>query len=140
MTALLEGYALSELPDPVATHAYLTRSYWAQGIPLETVRKSIAHSICVAIKRDNAQVAFARAISDQATFAYLADVYVLEDHRGLGLSHAMLEALHSHPDLQGLRRWALFTHDAQGLYRNHGWSQYPHPERMMTKDDPEVYR
>jgi GNAT superfamily N-acetyltransferase len=139
LTVLPPGYTFGDRPDPVATHAYLTRSYWAQGIPLETVTKSIAHSICAAIFKDRSQVAFARVISDQATFAYLADVYVLEDHRGQGLSHAMLDALHSHPDLQGLRRWALFTQDAQRLYASHGWSQYPHPERMMTKDDPGVY-
>jgi GNAT superfamily N-acetyltransferase len=140
MIDLPDGYAFLETPDPVATHAYLTRSYWASGIPTETVTKSIARSICVAITYDGAQVAFARVISDQATFAYLADVYVLEEHRRKGLSHALLDALHAHPDLQGLRRWALFTQDAQGLYQAHGWSQYPHPERMMTKDDPGVYQ
>ena len=139
MTALPQGYSWAESLDPVATHAYLTRSYWAKGIPLDTVTRSIANSICVAIVRDGTQVAFARVISDRATFAYLADVYVLEDHRGRGLSHALLDALHRHPELQGLRRWALFTQDAQDLYRQHGWSQYLHPERMMTKDDAEVY-
>ena len=127
------------MPDPVATHAYLTRSYWAKGIAPAVVAKSIDNSICVAIACEGAQVAFARVISDRATFAYLADVYVLEEHRGRGLSHVLLEALHGHPDLQGLRRWALFTQDAQDLYRQHGWSQYLHPERMMTKDDAEVY-
>ncbi len=139
MTALPQGYTWVDIPDPVATHGYLTRSYWANGIPLETVAKSIANSICAAIACEGAQVAFARVISDRATFAYLADVYVLEEHRGRGLSHVLLEALHGHPDLQGLRRWALFTQDAQDLYRQHGWSQYPHPERMMTLDDAEVY-
>lgn len=140
MTGLPEGYAFAETPDPVATHAYLTRSYWAEGIPFAVVANSLANSICAAIFCDQAQVAFARVISDKATFAYLADVYVLEAHRGKGLSHALLKALHGHPELQGLRRWALFTHDAQGLYSQHGWSQYPHPERMMTKDDPGVYQ
>ncbi len=139
MTKLPLGFSWAETSDPVATHAYLVRSYWAKGIPLETVAKSIANSICVAIACDHAQVAFARVVSDKATFAYLADVYVLEEHRGVGLSHALLAALRGHPDLQGLRRWALFTQDAQGLYRQHGWSQYPHPERMMTKDDAGVY-
>jgi GNAT superfamily N-acetyltransferase len=126
--------------DAVAAHAYLTRSYWAEGIPLDVVRRSIAGSLCVAVLKDGAQVAFARVISDYATFAYLADVYVLEEHRGQGLSHAMIEHLHAHPRLRGLRRWALFTLDAQGLYRQHGWAQYPHPERVMTRDDPDVYR
>jgi GNAT superfamily N-acetyltransferase len=143
MSALPAGYELtgeSGRIDPVAAHAYLTRSYWAAGIPFEVVERSIAHSICVAIFCGREQVSFARVISDQATFAYLADVYVLEEHRGKGLSHAMLGFLHEHPLLQGLRRWALFTQDAQGLYSQHGWSQYPNPERMMTLDNPEVYR
>lgn len=137
------GYALvegGERIDPVATHAYLTRSYWAEGIPLETVERAIAGSLCVAIVRQDEQVAFARVISDHATFAYLADVYVLEAHRGQGLAHAMLDHLIAHPRLQRLRRWALFTQDAQRLYSRHGWSRYPHPERMMTRDDPDVYR
>jgi GNAT superfamily N-acetyltransferase len=142
MSALPPGYELTGDPariDPVAAHAYLTRSYWSPGIPLETVRQAIANSICVAALKHGEQVAMARVVSDRATFAYLADVYVLEEHRGRGLSHAMLEWLDRHPELQGLRRWALFTKDAQGLYEAHGWSVYPHPERMMTRDDPEVY-
>ena len=143
MSELPPGYELTgenSRIDPVATQAYLTRSYWAEGIPLDVVKRSIQHSICVAVFHGAEQVSFARVISDQATFAYLADVYVLEEHRGKGLSHAMLDYLHGHPNLQGLRRWALFTQDAQGLYTQHGWSQYPHPERMLTRDDPEVYR
>jgi GNAT superfamily N-acetyltransferase len=142
MSALAPGYELTGDPariDPAAAHAYLTRSYWSPGIPLETVRRAIANSICVAALKHGEQVAMARVVSDRATFAYLADVYVLEEHRGRGLSHAMLEWLDRHPELQGLRRWALFTKDAQGLYEAHGWSVYPHPERMMTRDDPEVY-
>jgi GNAT superfamily N-acetyltransferase len=143
VSALPNGYALvegSERIDAVAAHAYLTRSYWAAGIPLETVERAIAGSLCVAMLHAGEQVAFARIVSDYATFAYLADVYVLEAHRGQGLSHAMIEHLLAHPRLQGLRRWALFTQDAQGLYRQHGWTQYPHPERMMTRDDPDIYR
>jgi GNAT superfamily N-acetyltransferase len=138
--ALPDGYALTDRIDPVATHAYLTRSYWAEGISLEIVERAIAGSFCLAVLHGDRQVAFARVITDHATFGYLADVYVLEEHRGKGLSHAMLEHLLAHPRLQGLRRWALFTQDAQGLYRQHGWTQYPHPERMMTRDDPDVYR
>ena len=142
MSALAPGYELTGDPariDPVAAHAYLTRSYWSPGIPLEIVRRAIANSICVAARKDGEQVAMARVVSDRATFAYLADVYVIEEHRGQGLSHAMLDWLDGHPELQGLRRWALFTQDAQGLYEAHGWSVYPHPERMMTRDNLEVY-
>jgi GNAT superfamily N-acetyltransferase len=143
VTALPDSYRLTDRADridAVAAHAYLTRSYWAAGIPLETVERSIAGSLCVAVLHGDRQVAFARIVSDYATFAYLADVYVLEDHRGKGLSHAMLDYLQAHPRLQGLRRWALFTQDAQGLYRQHGWTQYPYPERMMTRDNPDIYR
>lgn len=143
MTDLPAGYRFVTDPaeiDLAATHAYLTRSYWAEGIPFETVARALAHSLCVAIVHDGAQVAFARLITDRATFAYLADVYVLEEHRGKGLSHAILDYLHGHPEVQGLRRWALFTRDAQGLYAAHGWKEYPFPDRMMTVDDQDVYR
>ncbi|HTM96195.1 MAG TPA: GNAT family N-acetyltransferase [Croceibacterium sp.] len=142
MRPLPDGYELTGDPariDAVAAHAYLTRSYWSAGIPLPTVKRALANSICVAVLKDGAQVAMARVVSDRATFAYLADVYVIEDHRGHGLSHAMLDWLDNHPELQGLRRWALFTQDAQDLYAGHGWSVYPYPERMLTRDDPQVY-
>jgi GNAT superfamily N-acetyltransferase len=143
MRVLPDGYELTEDKDRIdaaAAHAFLTNSYWAEGIPLETVERSIAGSLCVAILHGGRQVAFARVISDYATFAYLADVHVVEAHRGRGLSHAMLEHFLGHPRLQGLRRWALFTLDAQALYERYGWARYPYPERMMTRDDPDVYR
>ncbi len=124
----------------MAAHAFLVQSYWSPGIPLDTVRRAIAHSLCVAVFQDGAQVAMARIVSDFATFAYLADVYVLDAHRGKGLSKAMLAHLVGHPRLQGLRRWALFTQDAQSLYAQFGWSPYPYPERMMTRDFPDVYQ
>src|SRR5690242_6224656 len=90
--------------DVAAAHAFLTRAYWPAGVPLAGVRKAIEHSLCVAAFTSSGQVAFARAVTDRATFAYLADVYVLEEHRGRGLSRRMIEALLAHPDLQGLRR------------------------------------
>ena len=107
MNALPPGYELTGEPariDPVAAHAYLTRSYWSPGIPLAIVRRAIANSICVAAFKDGEQVGMARVISDRATFAYLADVYVLEEHRGQGISHAILGWLERHAELQGLRR------------------------------------
>jgi GNAT superfamily N-acetyltransferase len=142
MSALPPGYELTADPariDPVAAHAYLTRSYWSPGIPLQTVARAIANSLCVAVLHDGRQVAMARVVTDRATMAYLADVYVLEEHRGQGLSHAMLASLHGHPDLQGLRRWILFTQDAQRLYARHDWTEYPYPERLMVRDRPDVY-
>lgn len=143
MNELPPGYVLTDDPtaiDPVAAHAYLTTSYWAEGISLETVVRSIDGSLCIAVFKEGKQVAFARIISDFATFAYLADVYVLDAHRGRGIAQAMLDHIVTHPRLQGLRRWALFTKDAQSLYARFGWTQYPNPERMMTRDFADVYR
>jgi len=142
MSALPPGYELTDDPariDAAAAHAYLARSYWSPGIPLETVARAIANSLCVAVLHEGEQVAMARVVTDHATMAYLADVYVLEAHRRQGLSHAMLERLDGHPELQGLRRWILFTQDAQGLYASHDWTPYPHPERLMVRDRPDIY-
>ena len=120
-------------------HGYLSRSYWAEGIPRATVAKSVTNSFCVGAYDGDAQVGFARLITDRATFAYLADVFVLEAHRGQGVARAMLEALDAHPELQGLRRWALFTRDMQPLYARLGWEAYPHPDRLMVRDVPDIY-
>ena len=125
-------------------HAFLSGSYWAQGIPRDTVERAVANSLCAgAYAPDEAgkdeQIGFARLVTDKATFAYLADVFVLPAHRGHGVARAMLEALHVQPDLQGLRRWVLFTRDMQPLYAKFGWGAYPHPERLMVRDDPGIY-
>jgi len=142
VSALGEGYELvtdQSAIDAVAAHAYLTTSYWSPGIPLATVTRAIAGSLCVAVRHHGAQVAMARAITDRATFAYLADVYVLEPHRGRGLSKAMVASLHAHPELQGLRRWLLTTRDAQGLYAQFGWTPLANPQLLMERHDPQVY-
>lgn len=143
MSALPEGYELVSDPariDPVAAHAYLSRSYWSPGIPFATVERALHNSLAVAVFKDGAQVGMARVVSDRATFAYLADVYVLEEHRGLGLSKAMVAYLQDHPELQGLRRWSLFTVDAHGLYEQLGWTALGHPERGMERLFPEIYK
>jgi GNAT superfamily N-acetyltransferase len=143
VTGLPEGYRLTENPaeiDVAAAHAYLARSYWAENIPLATVAAAIENSFCIAIYHEGEQVGLARLISDFATFAYLSDVNVLEEHRGRGLASAMLAHLQGHPKLQGLRRWLLFTVDAQPLYEKAGWSTYPHPGRVMVRDYPDIYR
>ena len=136
-------YTLSDDPariDPAAVHAYLVRSYWAEGIPLELVRKSIAHSLCFGVYHPVAgQVGFARIVTDKATFAYLCDVYVLEDHRGRGLGRWLMEAVMAHPDLQGLRRWMLVTKDAHELYRPFGFTAPAFPERYMEIARPGLY-
>jgi GNAT superfamily N-acetyltransferase len=124
--------------DGNAVHAFLTNSYWAQGIPLETVRRSIANSLCFGIYHAGRQVGFARVISDRATFAYLADVFVLESYRGRGLSRWLMECIMGHPDLQGLRRWMLATRDAHGLYRKYGFASIKSPERWMELHRPKV--
>ena len=142
MSALPTGYELNSDPsriDATAAHAYLTRSYWSPGIPLETVQRAIANSLCVAVHYHGHQVAMARLVTDYATMAYLADVYVLEEHRGQGLSKAMLAHLHERPDLHGLRRWILFTRDAHELYGQFGWERTGHSERLMLRENPTVY-
>ena len=136
MSELPKGYELTDDQsqiDVAAAHAYLTRSYWSPGIPLETVARAIANSFCVAVRHEGEQVGFGRVITDYATFAWLADVHVLEEHRGKGLSKAMVAALQEHPRLQGLRRWGLHTLDAQGLYEPLGWGKQATPERMMER-------
>lgn len=125
--------------DVDAAHAFLAKTYWTPGIPLSVVRKAIENSLCVAVHAGGHQVAFARVVTDRATFAYLSDVYVLEEHRGKGLSRRMLEALFAHPDLQGLRRLMLATRDAHGLYLKFGFQPLANPARMMELNDPDVY-
>jgi GNAT superfamily N-acetyltransferase len=126
--------------DVAATHAFLAGSYWAAGIPLPLVRKAIDNSLCVAAFAGGAQVGFARVVTDRATFAYLADVYVLEAHRGRGLSRRLVAALLEHPELQGLRRLMLVTRDAHGLYEKFGFTARAHPTRVMELHRPDAYR
>jgi GNAT superfamily N-acetyltransferase len=139
-----DGYVVSDDParvDVGAVHAYLARSYWAAQIPLEVVRNSVERSLCFGLYGpDGAQVGFARVITDRATFAYLCDVYVLEEHRGRGLSKFLMRCLNAHPDLQGLRRFMLATADAHGLYAQFGFVTPSRPELLMERLDPEVYR
>jgi len=123
-----------------AIHAYLTRSYWSPGVPREIVARAAANSMCFGIYHGDAQVGFARVITDKATFAYLADVYVLEAHRGQGLSKRLVEHILAHPDLQGLRRFMLATADAHGLYAQFDFKVVASPERMMEIRDPDPYR
>ncbi len=136
-------YTLSDDPariDAVTVHAYLTRSYWAEGISLDLVKRCITGSPCVGVYHPDAgQVAFARVVTDRATFAYLFDVYVLDDHRGRGLAKWMMEALTAHPDLQGLRRVVLVTKDAHSLYRPFGFTAPAFPERYMEIARPGLY-
>jgi GNAT superfamily N-acetyltransferase len=127
-------YSISTDPrrlDLDAVHAFLSRSFWAEGIPKELVAKAAANSLCFSLFDGSSQVGFARVVTDRATFAYLCDVYVLETHRGLGLGRWLIESVMAHPDLQGLRRFQLVTRDAHGLYERHGFASPEHPERQM---------
>jgi GNAT superfamily N-acetyltransferase len=136
-------YVLSDDPariDLDAVHGFLKRSYWAAEIPREVVARSIAGSVAFGLFHQGAQVGFARVVTDKATFAYLADVFIDPAHRGQGLSKWMMETILAHPELQGLRRWLLATHDAHGLYRQFGFQELKNPERYMTIHDPDIYR
>lgn len=127
--------------DVDLVHDFLARqSYWAAGISRDLVARSLDHSLCFGLYREGTQVGFARVISDFATYAYLADVFVLPQHRGQGLSVWMVEIILGHPRLQGLRRFVLATRDAHGLYARFGFTAYPDPDRLMCRYDPDVYR
>lgn len=123
-----------------AIHAYLSlESYWAKGIPMEILQRSIENSICWGIYREHQQIGFARVISDLATFAYLADVYILEPHRGKGLSQRLMKEIMAHPPLQNLRRWTLATVNAHDVYRPFGFENPQFTERIMEIVRPGMY-
>jgi GNAT superfamily N-acetyltransferase len=127
--------------DLDVVHGFLSQSYWGKGIPRATVERAVANSICFSALRvdDGRQVGFARVATDRATFAYLADVFILPGHRGRGLSDRLMEAVTAHSELQGLRRWVLITRDAHGLYAKHGFKPLAAPDRYMELWDPDVY-
>lgn len=126
--------------DTVAIHAYLARSYWAEGISLGTVRRALKHSLCFGLYHQNTQAGLARVISDYTTFAYLCDVYVLEAHRSKGLGKWLIESVLVHPELQNLRRFSLATRDAHDLYRRFGFQLLTRPERVMEIRNDNAYK
>jgi GNAT superfamily N-acetyltransferase len=120
-------------------HEFLSReSYWVPGIHREFVERAIANSICFGVYEDDRQLAFARVISDGAGFAWLADVFVLGDHRARGLGKRLIEFVLAHPDLQRIRRFMLATRDAHDLYSRFGFTALAHPERLMERYDAEA--
>ena len=137
------GFIFSDdtnLVNVKAVHQYLSEeSYWAKNIPFETVKRSIENSLCFGIYKDGIQAGFARWVTDRATFAYLCDVYVHNDFRGLGLSKKLMSLMMFHPDLQGLRRYQLATLDAHGLYEQFGFKAIENPERLMAIVIPDIY-
>ena len=135
-------YLISSDParlDVEVIHGFLRESYWAEGIPREVVERAILNSLCFGVYSRNQQIAFARVVSDYATFAYIADVFVLAPWRGRGISKALMAEIVHHPDLQQLRRWLLGTKDAHGLYQRYGFTAPRFPERQMERTDPGVY-
>lgn len=121
-------------------HEFLSQSYWSPGIPRSTVERAIQGSMCFGVYLDDKQVGFARVISDKATFAYLADVFILDGHRGFGLSKRLMAHVFEHADLQGLRRFMLATKDAHGLYSQFGFSELANPHIYMEILRPDIYQ
>ena len=126
--------------DLRAIHSFLTKSYWAEGIPFEIVKKSIEHSLNFGVYAAERQVGFARVITDYATYAYIGDVFILEDFRGQGLSKWLMQVIADYPELQDLRRWSLLTSDAYELYRKTGFQEVQNPGLYMEKAIPDIYK
>ncbi len=128
------------LLDVEAIHNFLVNeSYWAQNRTIEQTRTAIENSICFGVYDGEDLIGFARVVSDRATFAYLGDVFILGEYRGKALGKKLMESILAHPDLQGLRRWVLATHDAHSLYAKFGFAELKHPERWMELAAPGAY-
>ena len=147
MTTMVESWQRGEFListdrqhlDREMIHDFLSReSYWAKGRSLEVVNRGIEHSLNFGLYRGPRQIGFARVVTDYATFAWLADVFVLEEFRGQGLGKWLIEVILAHPQLQGFRRWALATKDAHELYRSFGFNELTRPERWMERPDPNM--
>ncbi len=126
--------------DIDAVHAYLTRAYWCEGISKDLLAKAIAGSLCFALLDGARQIGFARVVTDRATFAYLCDVYVLEEYAGQGIGKRLMQEVQSHADLQGLRRFVLVTRDAHGLYNQFGFEPLKSPNSYMEIHHPDIYK
>jgi GNAT superfamily N-acetyltransferase len=126
--------------DVGLVHRWLSEeSHWARGVPHAVIERALENSLNFAAYDDGGQqVGFARIVTDKATFAWLADVFVIDAHRGKGVSRLLMQAIVDHPDLQGLRRWLLATRDAHGLYEKFGFTSPP-PGRLMERLDPDIY-
>lgn len=138
-----DGFIVSDDKEKIDTeyvHNFLTTSYWSSGISLETIKKAIANSMCFGVYNNNKQIGFARMITDRATFAYLADVFIDEEYRGKGLSKLLMKSILSHADLQGLRRIMLATRDAHSLYAQFGFTPLTNAERFMHIHIPDMYK
>ncbi len=121
-------------------HAYLTRSYWSEGVPLDVVVSAARHSIVWGVYEGESQVGYARVVTDRATFAWLCDVFVIEEHRGKGYGEWLVRTVVKHPALSGLRRFSLGTRDAHSLYEKVGFRPLERPEIMMEILNRDVYK
>ena len=138
-----DGYLIStdkSKIDIATVHRFLSQSYWAEGIPIEIVKRGVDNSLCFAIYQEERLIGFARVITDFATFGYLADVFILPEERGKGLSKWLMRVILDHPRLQGLRRFTLATRDAHGLYAQFGFTPFDKPERWMERHAPDIYK
>jgi len=140
----MSGWSISgDLSDDEIGTVYrwiANESYWAKGIPSPVFERALAHSLCFALRDETGTIkGFARTVTDRATFAYLADVFIDASARGRGAGKFLLEAILDHPDLQNLRRWILATKDAHSLYAQFGFEALPDPTIIMVKNDPDIY-
>ena len=138
-----DNFLISTDPEKIdadAVHEFISRSYWSEGIPKEIIARAITRSLCFGVYDGKQQIGFARVISDYSTFAYLADVYILESRRGKGLGKWLMSCIMSHPELQHLRRWSLVTRDAQELYKKYGFTPLKNPDRYMELHTPDIYK
>lgn len=129
-----DNYLISTDPSKIqlnVVHEFLANSYWAKNIPIDLVKKSLDNSLCFTLLKRDRQIGFARLVTDYSTFAYLADVFVLDEFRDIGLSKWIMEIIMNFPEVQGLRTWILKTWDAHGLYEKYGFSSSKFPERVM---------
>ncbi|MDX6711492.1 MAG: hypothetical protein QOH96_2508 [Blastocatellia bacterium] len=139
----LHNYVLSDdrsRVDLKVVHRFLRTAYWSEEVPIEIVETAIANSLCFGIYLEQSQIAFARVVTDYATFAYLADVFVLPEYRGQGLSKWMMSGIIGHEGLKNVRRFMLMTRDAQGLYRQFGFAPLTEPERVMEISEVDFYK
>ncbi len=141
---MVTGYKISVEKSDLdfnVIHSFISNTYWAKGMPAETLQKAIDNSICFGVFTEkNEQVGFARVVTDTATFAYLADVFILDAHRGKGLSKWLMQEIVAHPELQNLRRFMLATRDAHSLYEQFSFSALSHPDTFMEKWVPNIYQ
>lgn len=119
--------------DIKTIHSFLTNSYWSKGITIEKVERSIKHSLCFGVYVEGKQIGFARVTTDYTLFGYLADVFIVDEYRGKGLSKWLMECILNHPEVQDLRSWMLATKDAHDLYKKFGFKPLEEPTKYMAK-------